>query len=152
MPGDARAGRSHSTRRPRWSALIVIIADSSVLVAALVDDDRAGETARGRLAGEDLAAPELVDLEVMSVIRRLVLAGRLPLRRAALALQDLGDLPIRRSSHVPLLPRCWELRNNVTPYDAAYVALAELLDCNLVTADARLSRAPGLRCAVEVLT
>ena len=73
-------------------------------------------------------------------------------RRASLALADLADLPLRRAPHLPLLACCWELRHNLTPYDAAYVALAEALDIALVTADARLSRASGVQCAVEVLT
>ena len=73
-------------------------------------------------------------------------------RRASLALADLADIPLRRAPHLPLLARCWELRHNLTPYDAAYVALAEVLDVALVTADARLSRASGVQCVVEVLT
>jgi predicted nucleic acid-binding protein len=67
-------------------------------------------------------------------------------------LSDLVALPLPRVSHRPLLPRCWSLRENVTVYDASYVALAEQLDTTLVTADARLSKAPGLRCPVEVMT
>jgi predicted nucleic acid-binding protein len=129
----------------------VIVIDASVLSVALVDDGRAGDAYRSRLAGETLAAPELLDLEVTSVLRRRVAQDRLPLSRAVLALVDLADLSVRRSPHRPLLTRCWELRDNVTPYDAAYVALAELLECALLTADARLARAPGLRCPVEVL-
>ncbi len=69
-----------------------------------------------------------------------------------MALTDLADLPMARVSHRPLLRRCWELRDNLTVYDAAYVALAESLDATLVTADARLARAPGVRCAVELLS
>jgi len=72
-------------------------------------------------------------------------------RRAGIALADLADLPLRRAPHLPLLPRCWELRHNLTPYDAAYVALAEALEVALVTADRRLSRAAGIRCAVDVV-
>jgi predicted nucleic acid-binding protein len=126
----------------------VIVIDASVLAPALGDDDSDGDAARARLRGEDLAAPEIIDLEVTSVWRR-TLADE---RRASLALTDLADLPLRRAPHLPLLTRCWELRHNLTPYDAAYVALAEALDVALVTADARLSRASGVKCAVEVLT
>jgi predicted nucleic acid-binding protein len=71
--------------------------------------------------------------------------------RADLAVTDLADLPMRRASHRPLLFRCWELRQTVTVYDAAYVALAEILGIVLVTADGRLSRAPGIRCQVELV-
>jgi len=73
-------------------------------------------------------------------------------RRAAFAFADLADLPLRRAPHLPLLSRCWELRHNLTPYDAAYVALAEALDVALVTADRRLSRAAGVGCAVDLLS
>jgi len=130
----------------------VIVVDASVLAPALGDDGEDGDAARSRLRGEVLTAPELIDLEVASVLRRQVAAGHLDERRAALALQDLVDLPLRRASHRVLLPRCWELRGTVTTYDAAYVALAEALDLVLLTADARLSRAPGIRCVVELLS
>jgi predicted nucleic acid-binding protein len=130
----------------------VIVVDASVLVPGLVDDGRDGDAARVRLRGEVLAAPELVDLEVASVLRRLVLAGSLPLRHADLALADLVELPLQRAAHRSLLARCWQLRSNVTVYDAAYIALAEALGALLVTADARLAAAPGLRCDVELLT
>jgi predicted nucleic acid-binding protein len=103
------------------------------------------------LAGETLIAPELVDLEVLSVLRRQVMAGEMPVARAELALSDLADLPMRRVPHRPLLQRCWELRQTVTVYDAAYIALAEALGIALVTADARLSRAPGVRCQVDLV-
>jgi predicted nucleic acid-binding protein len=130
----------------------VIVVDASVLSVGLADDGRDGDTVRRRLEGEVLAAPEIVDLEVVSVVRKLLTRGELPVRRATLALADLVALPITRAPHRPLLDRCWALRDNLTPYDAAYVALAELLGCPLVTADARLSRAPGLACPVEVVT
>jgi predicted nucleic acid-binding protein len=129
----------------------VLVVDASVLAAALGDDGADGDTARGRLSGQDLAAPELIDLEVVSVLRRQLSVGKLDARRARLALDDLLDLPVQRAPHRPLLRRCWELRDNFSVYDAAYVALAEALDVPLVTADARLARAVGVRCAVEVL-
>ena len=72
-------------------------------------------------------------------------------RRAALALADLGVLPLRRTPHRPLLPRCWELRDNLTIYDAAYVALAEALEVLLLTGDGRLAKATGPTCNIEVL-
>jgi len=129
----------------------VIVVDASVLAVALIDDGQHGTAARQRLRGEILAAPELIDLEVLSVLRRSVAAGSTPAQRAADALADLIDLPLRLTSHRPLLERCWELRHNLTTYDAGYVALAETLAVSLVTADSRLAQAPGLRCVVELL-
>lgn len=130
----------------------MIVVDASVLAPTLADDGVDGDTARARLRGESLAAPELIDLEVASVLRRMVRGELLPARRAELALTDLLALPLRRVPHRGLLTRCWSLRANVTIYDAAYVALAEQLDVVLVTADGRLSRASGSRCAIELLT
>jgi predicted nucleic acid-binding protein len=127
----------------------VIVVDASVLAVALADDGMDGQQARERLADDTLAAPELIDLEVLSVWRRQVAAKLMPARRAESAVADLAVLPLSRSSHQPLLPRIWELRHAVTPYDGAYVALAEALDVVLVTADVRLSRASGLRCEIE---
>lgn len=129
----------------------MIVVDASALVPALADDGRDGDAARARLREQALVAPELIDLETASVIRRQLQAGKLDARRAAFALTDLVELPLRRVAHRPLLVRCWELRENLTIYDAAYVALAELLDVVLLTADARLARAPGLRCQLELL-
>ena len=136
--------------RSRDCNRIVLVVDASVLAPALADDGADGDKARARLRGQALVAPELVDLETTSVIRRQLLAGTLDARRARLALTDLVELPLRRAPHRPLLARCWELRQNVTVYDAAYVALAELLDVVLLTADARLANAPGPRCRFEV--
>lgn len=129
----------------------MIVVDASVLVTALADDNVDGVRARSRLAQEVLAVPQILDLEVVSVLRRLTQAKKVNPQRAEMALADLIDLPIRRSDHVPLLKRCWQLRENLTTYDAAYVALAEALDVILVTADRRFAEAPGIRCAVEVL-
>lgn len=129
----------------------MLVVDASVLATALADDGHDGDRARSRLRGERLAAPELVDLEVASVLRRQVTVKAVDPRRAALALTDLLALPLRRASHRPLLARCWELRENLTAYDAAYVALAEALQANLLTGDMKLARASGPRCHVEVL-
>jgi predicted nucleic acid-binding protein len=126
----------------------MIVVDASVLATALGDDGSDGDMARERLVDQDLVAPEIIDLEVTSAWRRILSDER----RATLALMDLAELPMERAPHLPLLPRCWELRHNLTPYDAAYVALAEALDVSLLTADERLSRAPGIRCAVELLS
>ncbi len=129
----------------------MIVADASVLAVALADDGPDGGQARARLRGERLTAPELVDLEVISVWRRQVRAGAVDARRAALALADLAALPLRRAAHRPLLARCWELRDNLTAHDASYVALAEALDVTLLTGDGRLARAAGPRCHIEVM-
>lgn len=129
----------------------MIVVDASVVAVALADDGDDGDTARARLRHEQLAAPELIDLEVGSVLRRQLANGAIDERRARLALDDLTDVPIRRAPHLPLLTRCWELRDNLTFYDAAYVALAEHLGSTLVTGDARLSNAAGPRCEVELL-
>jgi predicted nucleic acid-binding protein len=129
----------------------VIVVDASVLAVALGDDGAAGRRARERLAGEEIAAPELIDLEVASVWRGHVAARLMTARRADAAVADLEDLPLRRSSHRPLLGRIWALRHAVTPYDAAYVALAEAFDVVLVTADERLARAPRVMCEIEAI-
>jgi predicted nucleic acid-binding protein len=129
----------------------VIVVDASVLAVALADDGPDGDQARARLRGERITAPELVDLEVTSVWRRQVMGGAVDARRAALAVADLTALPLKRTSHRPLLARCWELRDNLTIYDASYVALAEALTVTLLTGDGRLARATGPRCHIEVL-
>ena len=128
----------------------MIIADASFLVIALGDDGPDGTQARERLRGEELAAPHLVDLEVTSVLCRSLLTGTITGQRASQALQDLTDLTIERVAHTTLLPRVWELRDNHTPYDACYVAVAELFHAPLLTYDAKMARAPGARCTFEV--
>jgi predicted nucleic acid-binding protein len=128
----------------------VIVADASVLVVALADDGPDGDQARARLRGERLTVPDLADLEVASVLRRQMRAGTLNARRARFALDDLAALPARRAPHRPLLARCWELRDNLTIYDAAYVALAEAMSATLLTGDRKLARAPGAQCHIEM--
>ena len=130
----------------------MLVVDASVLAAALADDADDGDRARARLRGESLAAPDLVDLEVASVLRGRLAGGHISARRAGLALADLAALPLDRAASLRLVPRCWELRDNVSPYDAAYIALAEALETTLVTADSRLAAAPGPRCELELLT
>lgn len=129
----------------------MLVVDASVLVVAIADDGPDGDKTRSRLRGERLAAPELVDLEVTSVLRKQLRAGAMGVRRAALALEDLTSMPLLRAPHRPLLARCWELRDNLTIYDAAYVALAEALEATLLTGDARLARAATTTCAVDVI-
>lgn len=130
----------------------MIVVDASVLAPALADDDIDGDRAREYLDGEQLAAPELIDLEVVSILRRAARAKRLDERRSAQALSDLAALPLRRVPHLPLLERVWELRDNLSAYDASYVALAEALETVLVTADGRIKRATGINCEIEVLS
>jgi predicted nucleic acid-binding protein len=129
----------------------LIVVDASVVVTALADDGHDGDQARERLHGERLVAPHLIDLEVTSAWRRLAAAGDLDNRRAQLALKDLRSLRLDRVAHGPLIARCWELRENLTVYDAAYVALAEIMDLVLVSADARLAEAYGTRCEIELI-
>ena len=102
------------------------------------------------LAGDDLHAPHLLEIEVTNVLRRYVLSGSFSPARARLALDRLSTLKISLYAHTAMLPRIWELRDNVSAYDAAYVALAETLSAPLVTTDTRLARAPGIRATVEV--
>ncbi len=129
----------------------MIVVDASVLVTALGDDSDDGRRARHRLVGERLSAPELIDVEVTSVLRHLCATDRLLPERASQALDDLATFRLQRVAHLPLLSRCWELRHNITIYDAAYVALAEALETTLLTADERLTRAPHARCSFELL-
>jgi predicted nucleic acid-binding protein len=98
-----------------------------------------------------LHAPHLVDVVVLSAVRGILRAGKVSTRGAAKAMQDLLRLPVRRHAHLPLLPRGWSLRENLTAYDATYVALAEILGLPLLTTDARLAGCSRLRFVVELL-
>lgn len=130
----------------------MIIVDASVLSNALADDGSAGVAARGELrAADGLVAPDLVDVETIAVLRKRWLAGTLPEERFSEALADLTRLEFERVPTLRLMPRAFELRNNVTPYDACYVALAEALESELVTADRRLANAAGPRCTIRVI-
>jgi predicted nucleic acid-binding protein len=128
----------------------VIVVDASVLAPVVLDDGVDGTRMRARLRGERLAAPDLAKVEVASVIRRHVASAAVVDRRASRAIEHLIDLPILLFPTAPFLRRAWALRDNVTAYDACYVALAETLSCTMLTADGRLARAPGLQCAVEL--
>jgi len=129
-----------------------VVVDASVLATALADDGPDGRAMRARLTDADsLAAPDLVDVETTSALRRQWLAGGLELKRFRAAVSDLVALDMVRLPARPLLERVVELRNTVSAYDAVYVALAELLDATLLTADRRLAAAAGVRCHVEVL-
>ena len=130
----------------------MIVADASVLVNALSDTEQAGQTARTLLADEEIAVPDFADVEVVSALRGLWLGKKITARRFATAVDDLLLLPAERYPSRPLMTRAVELRANVHPHDATYVALAEMLACRLVTTDKRLGRASGPRCRIEVLS
>jgi predicted nucleic acid-binding protein len=125
----------------------VIVVDASVLMEALVGPG----ASIPRLRSQALTAPHVIDAEVAHTLRRFVMNGTLAETTAAAALRELTELGLDRHAHTPLLPRVWELRHTVTAYGAMYVALAERLDAPLVTCDARLAGAPGVRATVEVL-
>ncbi|MEJ7741331.1 MAG: type II toxin-antitoxin system VapC family toxin [Nocardioidaceae bacterium] len=128
----------------------MIVVDSAVVVDALTAVEGTNDL-RAYLAAEDLHAPSLLDFEVVSALRGLTLAGHLSVTRAQDLLTDFDDLPIQRwSSADALRRRAFQLRDNVSAYDAAYVVLAEALDCPLLTRDARLARSTGHNGRVEV--
>jgi predicted nucleic acid-binding protein len=125
----------------------MIVLDASAAVLALLND---GE-ARRSLATATIAVPHLADSEVTHALRAQVLRGHVGAHHARAALARWARLGLRRFGVVGLLARVWELRDNLTAYDATYVALAEALACELVTADARLAQAPGPTCAITVV-
>lgn len=130
----------------------MIVVDASVLANVVGDDGADGRKARGEIrSAGDVAAPDLVDVETVAVLRKRWLAGTISDRRFATAVADLEAIDLDRYPTLPLTRRAYELRANVTAYDAMYVALAETLGCELLTADQRLASAPGPRCAVRVL-
>ena len=131
----------------------MIVVDASIVANAIADDTGEGDAARRELRRDnDLAAPDLVDVETVSVLRKRWLAGDLTARRFRAAITDLGDLAILRYPTLPLMGRAYELRGNLTPYDAAYVALAEGLGCPLLTSGGRLAAAPGPNYAIRVVS
>jgi predicted nucleic acid-binding protein len=130
----------------------VIVVDASALALALLDDGPLGDTARAALTNDtDWAAPAHLLTEVMSVIRGHVLGSKLTLDRADDAIATLAALTISLSHCQTLLPRIWQLRHNLTSYDAAYVALAESLNASLATADTRLTNATGITCTTTAI-
>jgi predicted nucleic acid-binding protein len=128
----------------------VLVVDASIIAAVVADAGPDGVRYRNRIRGEQLAAPDLLRVEVLSVLRRQSASGTITAKQAANAVDDLLDLPLAVFATFPLLRRGWQIRSNVTPYDACYVALAEALGCTLLTADTRLARAPGTTCVIEV--
>jgi predicted nucleic acid-binding protein len=130
----------------------MIVLDASVLANVVADDGHDGAKARKVLASAEAASvPDLADVETVAVLRRRWRTGTLSEQRFAEAVADLVALPLMRYPTRSFLHRTFSLRHNVTSYDACYVALAETLQCELVTADARLSRATGLGCPVRVI-
>jgi len=129
----------------------VIVLDASAAVDWLLQTS-AGRQIEKRIfsRNQSLHAPHLLDLEVGQVLRRLVREDAIPAQRAEEAIRDLLDLRVTRYPHFLLLPRIWQLRDNFSTYDAAYVVLAEELDATLITRDARLASAPGHRARVEL--
>ena len=125
---------------------MTVVVDASAVVAALAGGGTAGEWAEMELVREDLAAPHLMPAEVANILRRSVLAGTLTADAASLAHNDLLDLSVALFPYEATAGRAWELRSNLSAYDAWYVALAESLDADLVTLDQRLAAAPGPRC------
>ncbi|HPB45954.1 MAG TPA: type II toxin-antitoxin system VapC family toxin [Microthrixaceae bacterium] len=128
----------------------MIVVDASVLFEVVADTPRSRDLRTLLAAGEALSAPHLIDAEVLAVIQTHLRRGHLDQTAASQAVDDLRSWPGERWSHRLLMPRAWELRNNVRSYDALYVALAEALDAPLVTLDARLAAAPGPLCRIIV--
>lgn len=129
----------------------MIVLDASAAIDWLLQTP-AGQRIEQRIYSrhESLHAPHLLDLEVGQVLRRLAREGAVPAHRADQAIEDLLDLRIARYPHFLLLPRIWQLRHNLSAYDAAYVALAENLGARLLTRDARLASASGLTVPIEL--
>jgi predicted nucleic acid-binding protein len=130
----------------------VIVVDASALVEVLLGLPMADDVGKRLFeAGQSLHVPHLIDVEILQVVRRYAVGGEISLRRAAMAVDDLADLRLNRYAHDVLLPRAWDLRNNLTAYDAVYVALAELMDVPLLTRDRRLAAASGHRAQIELV-
>jgi predicted nucleic acid-binding protein len=130
----------------------MIVVDASVLANALGDDDDDGRTARAELrAAGEFTAPDLIDIETVAVLRKRWLARSLSDHRFAAAVEDLQEMDFERVPTARMIRRAYELRANVTSYDATYVALAETLDSELLTGDKRLAAATGPRCAIRAL-
>jgi predicted nucleic acid-binding protein len=130
---------------------VSLVLDASVVLRLLLHTGASGSDTSAAVAGHDLHAPHLLDVEVTSALRRLVTSRAMTLPRAAAALDDLATLRLDRYPHLPLLPRIWALRANLSAYDAAYAALAETLECPLLTSDPGLATARGPRCARQHL-
>ena len=126
---------------------MTVVVDASVVSAALIDTGSAGQWAEEVLADSQVVAPHLLPAEVANVLRRSILAGQVSSEVASLAHADLLDWPMALFPYSPFAARIWELRTNLTAYDAWYVALAEQLAVPLATLDRRLADASGPQCA-----
>ena len=127
------------------------VVDAGVVIDALVPAGRLGHSAAAAIKADDNVAPELLDVEVLHALRGMVRRSELSEPAARVIVHSMGALGVVRRPHLPLVPRMWELRDNLTAYDAAYVALAEALGCPLVTSEARIASASGIRCEVQVV-
>jgi predicted nucleic acid-binding protein len=125
-----------------------VVCDASALVAVLLDAGPDGRWAAQALQGADVGAPSLLSFEAANIIRRLELAGKVSADQAAQAHADLLDLGVELWPYELLASRAWELRHDLSTYDASYVALAEYTGATLVTLDRRIAGAPDLRCTV----
>jgi predicted nucleic acid-binding protein len=125
-----------------------VVCDASALVALLLDSGADGQWATRALTGVALVAPALLAFEAANIIRRSELAGTVSADQASQAHDDLVDVEIEFWPYELLLPRVWELRHNLSSYDASYVSLAEMAQAPLITLDRRIARAPGVRCSV----
>lgn len=126
-----------------------IVCDASAIIALLLDSGADGQWAAAALSGADLAAPCLFGFETANIIRRQEVAGVVSSDQAAQAHADLLELAIEQWPYEVLAARAWELRLDLSSYDAGYVALAELIGAPLVTLDKRIGRAPGVRCTIS---
>jgi predicted nucleic acid-binding protein len=130
----------------------MIVVDASTVLEALLRTPAAGAVERRLFStSQTLHAPHLLDVEVAQVVRRYAANGEIDVERGRMALDDLVDLPLHRYPHDLLLPRVWDLRNNITAYDAMYVALAEMLDAPLITRDKRLAASTGHHALIELV-
>jgi predicted nucleic acid-binding protein len=130
----------------------LIVVDASAVLELLLRTEKGLRVQERMLnSGESLHAPHLIDIEVSQTLRRLVILKEITAVRGKQALEDHVALHIKRAEHKDLLERVWTLRDSITAYDAAYVVLAEILDCPLITCDAKLARSHGHKARIELI-
>jgi predicted nucleic acid-binding protein len=129
----------------------MMVIDASAAIEWLLNSSTGRRVRDVLLSAQALAAPHLIDVEIVQTLRRYVRRREITPERGRVALRDLGDVQLNRFPHLPMAERMWELRDNVSAYDAAYVSLAEGLDATLLTCDRKLASAVGLRVRVEVI-
>ncbi len=130
----------------------MIVIDASAMIELLLATELGGQVGERVLSAHSRHVPHLLDVEVAQVLRRFVAADQMKVQRGREVLEDLAVFPLTRHAHTHLLERVFELRNNVSAYDAVYVALAEALGATLVTCDRALARVPRIRAEVDLLT